>query len=218
MRRNFESTYNFGSLMSGKRTLRTWCASAMLLASFALVCAHAAAPGQDPSSRRALSLEENTPESVAARNTGCMSCHTQTDSLSMHPTNTVHIACVDCHGGNGEVQVAKGTAPSSKDYTDAKNQAHVLPQAIQSNNGAAPVRAYTEWLKESPEYIRFVNPGDLRIADQTCGTSGCHVKEVQKVRMSMMTHGAMLWGAALYNNGAWPYKDPHFGESYGRDG
>jgi cytochrome b subunit of formate dehydrogenase len=58
MRRNFESTYNFGSLMSGKRTLRTWCASAMLLASFALVCAHAAAPGQDPSSRRALSLEE----------------------------------------------------------------------------------------------------------------------------------------------------------------
>ena len=34
----------------------------------------------------------------------------------------------------------------------------------------------------------------------------------------MMTHGAMLWGAALYNNGAFPLKNPHFGESYGRDG
>jgi len=33
-----------------------------------------------------------------------------------------------------------------------------------------------------------------------------------------MTHGAMLWGAALYNNGAFPLKDPHFGESYGPDG
>ena len=28
----------------------------------------------------------------------------------------------------------------------------------------------------------------------------------------------MLWGAALYNNGAFPLKNPHFGESYGRDG
>ena len=42
--------------------------------------------------------------------------------------------------------------------------------------------------------------------------------EVQRVRTSMMTHGAMLWGAALYNNGAVPFKDPHFGESYASDG
>ena len=34
----------------------------------------------------------------------------------------------------------------------------------------------------------------------------------------MMTHGAMLWGAALYNNGAFPLKTPRFGESYGPDG
>ena len=34
----------------------------------------------------------------------------------------------------------------------------------------------------------------------------------------MMTHGAMLWSAALYNNGGYPLKNPRFGESYGRDG
>jgi hypothetical protein len=34
----------------------------------------------------------------------------------------------------------------------------------------------------------------------------------------MMTHGAMLWGAALYNNGGYPLKNPHFGESYTEDG
>jgi hypothetical protein len=33
-----------------------------------------------------------------------------------------------------------------------------------------------------------------------------------------MTHGAMLWEAALYNNGAIPLKNPFFGESYGPDG
>ena len=80
------------------------------------------------------------------------------------------------------------------------------------------MRAYTKWLKEDPDYIKFVNPGDLRVAEETCGRSGCHTAEVQRVRTSMMTHGAMLWGAALYNNGAFPLKNPHFGESYSRDG
>ena len=56
------------------------------------------------------------------------------------------------------------------------------------------------------------------MAEKTCGTSGCHTAEVRKVQMSMMTHGAMLWGAALYNNGAFPLKSPQFGESYGPDG
>ncbi len=34
----------------------------------------------------------------------------------------------------------------------------------------------------------------------------------------MMTTGALLWGAALYNNGAYPIKNAHFGESYSADG
>ena len=83
---------------------------------------------------------------------------------------------------------------------------------------ANPTRAYTQWLREDWNYIRFVNPGDLRVAEKTCGTSGCHTAEVRKVQTSMMTHGAMLWGAALYNNGAFPLKTPRFGESYGPDG
>ncbi len=34
----------------------------------------------------------------------------------------------------------------------------------------------------------------------------------------MMRHGAMLWGAALYNNGAFPAKNYRFGQAYGLDG
>lgn len=66
--------------------------------------------------------------------------------------------------------------------------------------------------QESPEFIRFVNPGDLRVAAYACGS--CHPNEVANVGHSMMAHGAMLWGAALYNNGSIPNKVPRFGESY----
>ena len=47
-----------------------------------------------------------------------------------------------------------------------------------------------------------MNPGDLRVAEKTCGL--CHGEIVRNVDHSMMNHGAMLWGAALYNNGAFP--------------
>lgn len=65
---------------------------------------------------------------------------------------------------------------------------------------------------ESPEFIRFINPGDLRVADWACGK--CHAQEVAFVNHSMMAHGCQLWGAALYNNGGIPNKIPAYGESY----
>ncbi|MFM8336257.1 MAG: hypothetical protein ACKODK_11900, partial [Opitutaceae bacterium] len=61
-----------------------------------------------------------------------------------------------------------------------------------------------------------MNPGDLRVAQQACGE--CHAKIINNVGHSMMNHGAMLWGAALYNNGAVPFKDPRYGQAYGLDG
>ncbi|HUE37998.1 MAG TPA: hypothetical protein VMR29_00735 [Candidatus Binatia bacterium] len=149
-------------------------------------------------------LMSQTPEQVAAKNQNCVSCHTQTDSATMHESD-VPLACVDCHGGD----------PTAR----AKDVAHVLPkQKDVFATSANPVRSNTRILNEDPAYARFVNPGDLRVADVTCGASSCHAQEVQKVRTSMMTHGDSLWAAALYNNGAMPVKDARFGESYGRDG
>ena len=46
----------------------------------------------------------------------------------------------------------------------------------------------------------------------------CHGEIVRNVSHSMMRHGAMLWGAALYNNGAYPAKNYRFGQAYGLDG
>ncbi len=158
-------------------------------------------------------------EEADHKSSGCISCHITTDEPTMHSTKTVRLGCTDCHGGDSSASIAAGIAAKSPEYTAAKEKAHVQPRdPIFKNRASLPERVYTRWLKESAEYVKFVNPGDLRVAAETCGAIGCHASETRAVSTSMMTHTGMLWGAALYNNGGYPAKNAHFGESYDRDG
>ena len=158
-------------------------------------------------------------EEAMAKSTGCISCHTATDEPTMHPSKGVHLGCTDCHGGNNSVVVAAGVSPASPEYRTVKEKAHVQPRdSFFKNRSTLPEGAYTKWLKESPEFVKFINPGDLRVARETCGTAGCHPNETRAVSTNMMTHSGFLWGAALYNNGGIPFKNTQFGESYDRDG
>ena len=160
-----------------------------------------------------------SPGAAARKSTGCMSCHSPMDEATMHPTKTVQLGCTDCHGGNAEASVAAGTSANSSEYGAVKRKAHVQPRdAIFRNRLAQPPDVFAKWLKESAEYVKFVNPGDLRVAAETCGVAGCHGSETRAVSTSMMTHTGFLWGAALYNNGAISEKNARFGESYNRDG
>jgi hypothetical protein len=169
---------------------------------------------QDTPLVRGQSLEE-----AARKSTGCISCHTSTDEPTMHPTKTIFLGCTDCHGGNSSISVSAGATPRSAEYSAAKEKAHIQPRdASFKDRSALPERTFTKWLAESAEYIKFVNPGDLRVAPETCGAEGCHAKEVRASSTSMMTHTGFLWGAALYNNGGYPTKNTRFGESYDRDG
>jgi hypothetical protein len=141
---------------------------------------------------------------VNQRSAGCVVCHLRKESMHFDGDEDLDIGCADCHGGNAL-------------ETLDKTKAHVLPRNPEVwKSTATPERLTSEWLKESDEYIRFINPGDFRAADLACGK--CHEREVMWMKKSMMTHGGMLWGAALYNNGAYPLKDARFGESYGKDG
>jgi hypothetical protein len=134
---------------------------------------------------------------------GCVACHTDVDQPTMHAPGTVEIGCTDCHGGDATA--------------DEKERAHVQPRLPELwPSSANPERLSAAMNGEDPEFLRFVNPSDLRVAGLTCG--GCHASEVRRVRRSMMTHGAMLWGAALYNNGVVPFKNPRYGEAYAPDG
>jgi hypothetical protein len=150
---------------------------------------------------------------------GCMSCHTSTDSASGHESTAVTISCVTCHGGNDTIRAPQGSSPGKSAYEKAKRQAHVLPKFPgRWKSSANPELTVTLLQQERREFVRFINPGDLRVAREACGTEKCHPREVRDVGTSMMRHGAMLWGSALYNNGAYPRKDAAFGEFYTEDG
>ena len=201
------------SVSSSLRTLSVLCVSASSFF-FALYASSKSRATQESASFRGQSQEE-----VDRKSSGCISCHTSTDEPTMHPTKTVHLGCTDCHGGNASVSAASGDAMNSPEYKSAKEKAHIQPRdASFRNRSNLPERTFTKWLKESAEYIKFVNPGDLRVAPETCGTLGCHAAETRAVSTSMMTHAGMLWGAALYNNGGYPTKNTRFGESYNREG
>ncbi len=152
---------------------------------------------------------------VLTASSGCISCHTKTDAPSMHHNPAVSIGCAHCHGGNPDIN-AQGLEKLSAGYNEAKEKAHVHPTYPENwLSSANPERPYTNTLKESAEFIKFVNPGDLRVAPETCG--GCHAQIVDAVSKSLMTTSAMLWGGASYNNNILPYKNYVLGESYSRE-
>ena len=148
---------------------------------------------------------------------GCMSCHTDTDSLSMHASPGVILGCTDCHGGNADVFAHEGAEHS--DYDHAMEEAHVLPSYPEDWNfphSRNPEVSYALLNKEAKEFVRFVNPSDLRVAKEACGA--CHLEIVQAAKRSIMATGAMLFGAATYANNVLPFKNYILGEAYTPDG
>jgi hypothetical protein len=151
-------------------------------------------------------------EVMQATSYGCRDCHTTTDAVTMHRNPAVQIGCAECHGGDPSVR-ADLSAPGSVEYERAKRAAHVLPRHPENwPSSANPKHSYTALLKESQEFVRFINPGDLRVADAACGA--CHGEIVAASQKSLMTTSAMLWGGAAYNNGILPFKRYLLGESY----
>ena len=164
---------------------------------------------------------EEREAAVMAKSKGCYSCHTQTDAPSMHATPAVQLGCTDCHGGDAESPAAFGDAKLGYDNPynlAAMKVAHPQPTLPNSwgHSPANPKRSYTLLNKESPEFIRFINPSDYRVAREACGA--CHLETIEATERSLMSTSAMLWGGAAYNNGIVPYKNYVFGESYTRDG
>ncbi len=156
---------------------------------------------------------------VDKKNVGCVSCHTKSDNKTMHSNRAIKLGCIDCHGGDHTIVKPDLAQQNTPVYNKAMNKAHVLPtlpDAWHSPSSATPKRSYTLFNRESPEFIRFVNPSDYRIVSESCGA--CHQETIEAAIRSMHSTGAMLWGGAAYNNGILPFKNYLLGESYNRDG
>jgi hypothetical protein len=145
---------------------------------------------------------DQTPAEAQTKSAGCLQCHSGVEP--MHSSPNVVLGCTDCHGGHAQPGLRK-------------EQAHIQPRNPERwPSSANPANSSVLLNHESPEFIRFVNPGDLRVARQSCGL--CHGEIIDRVERSMMNHGAMLWGAALYNNGGFYRKNYAFGQAYGAHG
>lgn len=156
---------------------------------------------------------------MLAKSAGCTSCHVRTDAPTMHLSPAVQLGCTDCHGGDASVVGNPQLPHDHADYVAARDLAHVLPRYPESwhwPSSANPKRSYALLNKEAPEFVRFVNPSDYRVAREACGA--CHIQAIEAAERSIMATGAMLWGGAAYNNGILPFKNYLLGEAYTREG
>ncbi len=151
---------------------------------------------------------DQTQAEADAKSNGCLECHRGVEP--MHKSAYVVLGCTDCHGGDA----TKGKRDPTVDGLIPGHVRPVYPEYWRT--AANPAESSTILNHESPDFVRFVNPGDLRVAQQACGL--CHEKSFEHVTNSMMNSGQMLWGAALYNNGGYWKKNYVFGQAYGRDG
>ncbi|TXH02952.1 MAG: hypothetical protein E6R07_13685 [Nevskiaceae bacterium] len=153
------------------------------------------------------------------KSAGCQSCHSATDHKTMHANPAIVLGCTDCHGGNAQVFVDPGTRRQDAAYRTVLNQAHVqprYPKAWDYPSSANPEISYALLNNEAPEFVRFVNPGDYRVARESCGA--CHLPIIEAAERSLMSNAAMFFEGASYNNGILPFKRSVVGEAYTRDG
>jgi len=162
--------------------------------------------------------EKQTWLDADGKSTGCVSCHSESDASTMHVSQSVVLGCTDCHGGDASIRPPSGVTDGEQ-YATARDLAHVqplYPEAWHYPSSANPERSYTLLNRESPEFVRFVNPSDYRVASTACGA--CHQAVIDANVRSLMATGAMFWGGASYNNGILPFKNYVLGEAYTADG
>jgi hypothetical protein len=95
----------------------------------------------------------------------------------MHATPAVRLGCTDCHGGDAASVAPQPGLQPSDDVKAVMKLAHPHCRrcpASWHDSSANPERTYTLLNKESPEFIRFVNPSDYRVAREACGS--CHLR------------------------------------------
>jgi len=109
------------------------------------------------------------------RDAGCLSCHGSIED--MHPWFA--LSCTECHGGDAD--------------TPTKSRAHVNPRIGWPKDERVMHTGF------DPAAVRFRNPADLRVVDQTCGS--CHGRLAEHLRKSLHGTTASHLNDGLYENG-----------------
>lgn len=132
---------------------------------------------------RGAAQEERPPVAAADPNGSCVTCHTGIEE--MHPFSPV--SCVQCHGG--DATATEKEKSHVKQRTRPPGDERVLGQSF------------------DPDYLRFQDPGNLRVAAQSCGP--CHGKAVYDTEHSLHATTAGHLGDGLYENGVVEDRHPN---------
>ncbi len=133
---------------------------------------------------------------IYVERSGCLACHRPVDETGeahgieeAHPPVEGHtFTCEGCHGGDPEAR---------KQW-----EAHVSPGI----DGDPFIKNLTlgELDDLDPAYLQFINPGDLRVAQQSCGTgigANCHGSMVETLKTNQMATFSGELGIARYRAG-----------------
>ena len=135
------------------------------------------AAAQSDSQQQHQTLFGQSQANVDRKNTGCVSCHTATDEPSMHPTRTVHLACIDCHGGDPGAVAAAGMNATSAEYEQLKKRAHPQPNDPSlANTSANPPRLYTKWLRKVTSMSNSSIRAICASPPKRAASNGCHAR------------------------------------------
>ncbi len=132
----------------------------------------------------------------------CVTCHSGIEQA--HP-GFGETQCVICHGGDGAA-LDKETAHVAVPANWAEARGTALPP---SPNGFIKDFAPDQLDQLPVEYLQFVNPGDIRAVDKTCGT--CHAKEVAAQKNSVMTTNSGHYYPTLLLAGLQDDRLAHYG-------
>ncbi len=156
------------------------------------------------------SSSNNENRQVAATAESCMSCHNGSshDDYSgpgmenPHPfSGAATLQCTECHGGNGQGVGQLGShVPPPPEIGDRLFQ-QTNATAYFNRLTQTGLDTYADYTVDgvtytSIDYLRFVNPGDLRVTTQGLGCGSCHAPHSELVSHSLLaTSGGILAGA-----------------------
>lgn len=112
---------------------------------------------------------------------GCLSCH---EGIEQAHGPIAADDCVTCHGGDPNASTKAGAhIPVPENWAAIRGDG--LPPAP---HGFIRDFAPDQLDALDSDYVRFINPGDIRVVDQTCGI--CHPSQASTMGNSIMTTNA----------------------------
>ncbi len=139
---------------------------------------------------------------------GCLSCH---QGVERAHGPIAENDCVTCHGGDPEASTKAGAhIPVPENWVAVRGDG--LPPAP---HGFIRDFAPDQLDAIDPDYVRFINPGDIRVLDRTCGV--CHPEHADNIRSSVMTTNVGHYYPTLYLAGIQDEALAHYGSFLASD-